>query len=94
MKSLLIIAAALLSAIRPNTSFRAESVIVESIDVESSIVSFVDPGDELWEITTDEAGKYRVGEEYILIYNDMGSTDIYDDEIVAAVRLEVTYVQE
>lgn len=94
MKSLLIIAMAIASAIQTKSSLRIACVEVESVSPESSLVTFVDSMDELWAAEVNEPGEYQAGEEFVLIYNDMGTEFIYDDEIVSIIEVEVAHGQK
>lgn len=94
MNSLLIFVMVLASVIQSGGSFRAESASVESIDTASGVVAFVDSDDEVWEIVSEETDKYHTDDRYTLVFNDMGTEDIHDDEIVAVMKLEVVYVKE
>ena len=94
MNSLLIFVMALASVLQFGGSFRAESASVESVDAESGVIAFVDGDDEVWEIVSEETDKYHPDDGYTLVFNDMGTDDIHDDEIVAVMKLEVEYVQK
>lgn len=94
MKSLLIIAMAIASVFQTKSSLRIACVEVESVNPESSLVTFVDSMDELWVAEVDEPSEYQVCEEFVLIYNDMGTESIYDDEIISIIEVEVAHGQK
>lgn len=94
MRAALTLLLALASVIQSGAALRSESVEVESVNTMDGIVTFADSNDELWVIESENTSEYHVGDEFILIFSDMGTDEIYDDEAIAVMKLEVVYVQE
>lgn len=91
MKSSIIIALALSSLLQSCPQLRVAEVEIESVNHKQNIVSFVDTDGEAWVAEVDEASKYTVGEDCVLVYDTMETEDIYDDEIVAIAEMEVIH---
>ena len=60
--------------------FRHENA--EVYEVDSDCVVFCDREGELWAAEVDDANVFQVGDKYTLIFNDLGTPNIYDDEVV------------
>lgn len=89
IRSSIILALALSSALQSSPQLRVADVEVES--VMHSMVTFVDTDGEAWVAEVDDVSKYSVGNDYVLVYDTMGTDDIYDDEIVAIAEMEVLH---
>ena len=91
MKSSIILALALSSALQSCPQLRVAEVEVESVRPEYNMVSFVDTDGEAWVAEVDKVSEYSVGKDCVLVYDTMGTEDIYDDEIVAIAEMEVLH---
>lgn len=91
MKSSIILALALSSALQSCPQLRVAEVEVESVHPVYNMVSFVDTDGEAWVAEVDEVSGYSVGKDCVLVYDTMGTEDIYDDEIVAIAEMEVLH---
>ena len=91
IKSSIILALALSSALQSSPQLRVAEVEIESVNHKHNIVSFVDTDGEAWVAEVDEASKYTVGGDCVLVYDTMETEDIYDDEIVAIAAMEVIH---
>lgn len=60
---------------------RYVTAVVDEINKEDSTVTFLDESGELWVAEADVAC-FKCGEGYILTLSDMGTSEVYDDEIV------------
>lgn len=93
MKSSIIIALVLSSLLQNTTHFRVSDVDVDSVDRQTGIVSFVDNEGEVWEAEVDRTSEYSVGEKCVLVFDNMGTENIYDDEIVVIAEVEVFHAE-
>ena len=89
MKSSIILALALSSALQSCPQLRVAEAEVESVHPVYNMVSFIDTDGEAWVAEVDEVSGYSVGKDCVLVYDTMGTEDIYDDEIVAIAEMEV-----
>lgn len=83
MKSAIVIGLVLSSLLQRNPHFRVADVEVESVDRQTGIVTFVDNEGEAWAAEIERTFEYPAGEECTLVFDNMGTESIYDDEIVA-----------
>ena len=93
MKTSMIIALVLSSALQFTPSYRCAEVEVDEVRPEFGTVSFVDTDGELWVIESDDVSDYVSGDKYTLVYDTVGTDDIYDDEIIAVAKVEVVYAE-
>lgn len=93
MKTSLIVALALSSVLQFSPQYRTAEAEVDVVRPEYGTVSFVDSDGELWIIEAGDVSSYIPGNEFILVYDTMGTDDIYDDEIVAVAKVEVVYAE-
>lgn len=91
LKSSIILALALSSALQCNSRLRVTEAEVEAAHYISNMVSFIDTDGEVWIAEVESASKYTVGSNCVLVYDTMGTEDIYDDEIVAIADMEVLH---
>lgn len=91
LKSSVILALALSSALQSSPQLRVAEVEVESVSHMYNTVSFVDTDGEMWVAEVDKSSKYLIGSSCALVYDTMGTEDIYDDEIVAIAEMEVLH---
>lgn len=91
IKSSIILALALSSALQSSPQLRVAEVEVESVNHECNTVLFVDTDGEGWVAEVNEVSGYSVGKDCVLVYDTMGTDDIYDDEIVAIAEMEVLH---
>lgn len=91
IKSSVILALALSSALQSSPQLRVAEVEVESVHPMHSMVTFVDDDGEAWIAEVDEVSGYSVGKDCVLVYDTMDTDDIYDDEIVAIAEMEVLH---
>lgn len=61
---------------------RFSKAVVEDVSGEYNMVTFLDEGGDLWVAEVDDTDGFKVGEKYILTFDDMGTSDPYDDELV------------
>ena len=61
---------------------RFSKCVVEEVSGEYNIVTFMDEGGDLWVAEVDSIDGFKVGEKYILTFDDMGTSDPYDDELI------------
>lgn len=91
IKSSVFLALALSSALQSSPQLRVAEVEVESVHPMCSTVSFVDTDGEAWVAEVQTVSEYSVGEDCVLVYDTMGTEDIYDDEIVAIAEMEALH---
>lgn len=61
---------------------RFSKAVVEEVSGEYNTVTFLDEGGDLWVAEVDSTDGFKVGEKYILTFDDMGTSDPYDDELI------------
>lgn len=93
MKSAIVIGLVLSSLLQRNPHFRVADVEVESVDRQTGIVTFVDNEGEAWTAESVRVSVYSAGEKCTLVFDNMGTEDIYDDEIVAIAEVEVFHAE-
>lgn len=91
IRSSLVLALALSSALQSSPQLRVAEVEVESVHPIHNMVTFVDTDGEAWVAEVDEASGYSVGKDCVLVYDTMDTDDIYDDEIIAIAEMEVLH---
>ena len=91
IKSSVILALALSSALQSCPQLRVAEAEVESVNHMYGIVTFVDTDGETWVAQVDEVSVYSVCKDCVLVYDTMETEDIYDDEIVAIAKMEVLH---
>lgn len=91
LKSSVILALVLSSALQSSPQLRVAEAEVESVSSVYNTISFVDTDGEVWVAEVDESSEYLVGSGCALVYDTMGTEDIYDDEIVAIAEMEVLH---
>lgn len=62
--------------------YRYIKAVVESVDNNSSSVVFMDEDGLLWSAYTNDTPGFVPGDKYVLTFDNMGTADITDDEIV------------
>lgn len=95
-RSIITVAAALLSVIigatlagvtefhrtTPESEQRFSKAVIEEVSFEYNMVTFLDEGGDLWVAEVDSTDGFVEGDKYILTFDDMGTSDPYDDELI------------
>lgn len=61
---------------------RFSKAVVEEVSGEYNMVTFLDEGGDLWVAEVDSTDGFVEGDKYILTFDDMGTSDPYDDELI------------
>lgn len=62
--------------------FRRSAAFVGEVDAKNDAIVFVDEKGEAWVADIDPGTDLSTGDKCVLIFDDMGMPDIYDDELV------------
>lgn len=66
-------------ALEQNVEYREVAAIVDEVNSSTGYITLVDAHGEAWVCDGEDL---EVGQPVIIVFNDMGTDDIYDDEII------------
>ena len=72
----------LVSLVGCGQRFDEVNATVYEINTVENLVAFEDTNGDIWVAEVEDASTYELGEVLILVFDDCGTADLYDDEIV------------